>query len=226
MLPLGQRELCRFSRDEQGAAAIEFAFIAPILFGLYVGAVDFGQALSIDRRVKTIAASVSDILARQVSVDLCDLDKSVSISNHLLATAKAIGTRIDDLEIEMLSLRSDADKNVTLEWGYKFDDASLSPRAGCSGLDAAEFRGSTADYTTGDAYTDIDKDVIGADQGMIVVNVTYTFEPFFFKALNNITGNVKLCNGAQDEDTDCTLTLQDRAVNRPRSTSVVLCDDC
>jgi Flp pilus assembly pilin Flp len=52
-------------RDVRGIAAVEFAFIAPILLLMLVGAVEITRAVSIDRRFSVVANMVADLVARQ-----------------------------------------------------------------------------------------------------------------------------------------------------------------
>ena len=42
----------RYRADSSGVAAIEFAFVVPIMFVMFVGAVELSQAVTVDRRVK------------------------------------------------------------------------------------------------------------------------------------------------------------------------------
>ena len=47
------RPLRRFWMDGHGVSAVEFALIVPILLSLYFGAVEVGQALIINRKVRS-----------------------------------------------------------------------------------------------------------------------------------------------------------------------------
>ncbi len=66
-----KRLLNRFSRmrnaadDESGVAAIEFAFVAPILAIMLVGVIEVTRAISMDRRFNMITAMVGDLVSRE-----------------------------------------------------------------------------------------------------------------------------------------------------------------
>ena len=45
-------------------AAVEFAFIVPIMGVMFIGAVELSQAIIVDRRVTQIASSTADLVAR------------------------------------------------------------------------------------------------------------------------------------------------------------------
>ena len=55
--PLGRR----IARNNSGVAAVEFAMIVPIMFLLFVGSVEFSQAITVDRRVTQVASSTADL---------------------------------------------------------------------------------------------------------------------------------------------------------------------
>lgn len=54
----------RWSDDSEGVAAIEFAFIVPIMAFMFIGAVELSQAITVDRRVTQVASSTADLIAR------------------------------------------------------------------------------------------------------------------------------------------------------------------
>ena len=47
--------LKRFSRDRRGSAAVEFAFIAPIMLLMYFGLAEMTQAMMASRRAHHVA---------------------------------------------------------------------------------------------------------------------------------------------------------------------------
>jgi Flp pilus assembly pilin Flp len=54
----------RFRHDIGGAAAIEFAFIVPLMVVMFIGTVELSQAITVDRRVNQVASSTGDLVAR------------------------------------------------------------------------------------------------------------------------------------------------------------------
>src|SRR5258708_2268611 len=81
-LPTRARALvARWRGDKQGVAAVEFAFIVPIMFVLFVGAVELSQAITVDRRVTQVAGSTADLVAR----------KETTISNSEITDILRIG---------------------------------------------------------------------------------------------------------------------------------------
>lgn len=59
----------KFVDDCRGLAAVEFAFIAPAMIVVYMGAVEISQVLTLDRRITTIASATSDLVAQEKEID-------------------------------------------------------------------------------------------------------------------------------------------------------------
>ena len=99
------------AKDERGLGAVEFALIVPIMISMYLGAVEFGHALTIDRRVTSVASSTADLTAQVETVD------NSAVSDIFLA-ASSILTPYDEapLSIVLASVVADADNNTTVEW--------------------------------------------------------------------------------------------------------------
>ena len=56
--------LARFSRNDRGTAAVEFALIMPVLLLLYFGSMEASVLYTADKRVNTISATVGDLIAQ------------------------------------------------------------------------------------------------------------------------------------------------------------------
>lgn len=54
----------KFSRNDKGIAAVEFALIAPILLVLYLGSIDVSQGISADRKLTQVAGTLGDLVAQ------------------------------------------------------------------------------------------------------------------------------------------------------------------
>lgn len=63
------KHLRRFGRAKKGAAAIEFAIIAPLLMvPLLLGSIDLIDVLGVNSRAQNATASIADVVARDTSV--------------------------------------------------------------------------------------------------------------------------------------------------------------
>jgi Flp pilus assembly protein TadG len=66
-LHLRHKLIRRFIRNSRAAAAVEFAFILPLLVLLYFGTVEAASLYTVDRRVATVASTMADLVSRQQS---------------------------------------------------------------------------------------------------------------------------------------------------------------
>ena len=60
--------LKRFLRDTAGLAAIEFAFIGPVLITMYFGVAELPQALLAQRRAAPAASTMGDLVSQGTSI--------------------------------------------------------------------------------------------------------------------------------------------------------------
>jgi len=51
----------RFARDRRGVSAVEFALLAPVMIGLYIGCVEISDGVAADRKVSLIAATLANL---------------------------------------------------------------------------------------------------------------------------------------------------------------------
>ena len=69
----------RLSGDSKGAAAVEFALIAPLLITLYLGTQEISLALSINKKVGRTSSAIGDLITQKDTeiavVDLKDIMK-------------------------------------------------------------------------------------------------------------------------------------------------------
>ena len=64
--------LKRFARDVAGVAAIEFAFIAPVLITMYFGVAELTQAMIAQRRVSHAASTIGDLVSQGQTIAVGD----------------------------------------------------------------------------------------------------------------------------------------------------------
>jgi Flp pilus assembly protein TadG len=53
--------ISRFARDRRGVSAVEFAFIAPVMIGLYLGCAEISDGVAADRKVSLVAGALSNL---------------------------------------------------------------------------------------------------------------------------------------------------------------------
>jgi Flp pilus assembly protein TadG len=122
MKPIYNNWLCSWRRlrrsarallgDRSGIAAVEFAFIAPIMLVAFFGTVEFCSAIAIDRKVTLIARTVSDLTSQaNASVD------STYLQNVFTASIPIITPYADTLvKAQVSEIYVDSNGKATIQW--------------------------------------------------------------------------------------------------------------
>ena len=110
------RPIRRFWLDERGVAAIEFAFIAPIMMLLYFGLVEFCQGYMASRRAGHTASIVADLVAQSDATSTQDLAQVFAIGGLIMRPFSS-----SELSIRVSSVTRD-DKGVAkIDWSRDND---------------------------------------------------------------------------------------------------------
>ena len=76
--------LARLGRDRKGVAAIEFAFVAPVLLITYFMTMEVSQGLEVSKKTGRIAIIVGDLVTQQQSLNKEDLDAIMRIGEAVI----------------------------------------------------------------------------------------------------------------------------------------------
>ena len=117
------RMIRRFGRDRRGVSAVEFAFIAPVMIGLYLGCVEISDGVAVDRKVRLVAGALANLTAscgssNANSGSCANNILSATEMNNILAASSAIIAPYNaaNLTMTVSCLSVDANKNVTMKW--------------------------------------------------------------------------------------------------------------
>lgn len=117
------RKIRRFGRDRRGVSAVEFAFIAPVMIGLYLGCVEISEGVAVDRKVSLVAGALANLTAscgssNANSGSCANNILSATEMNNILAASSAIIAPYNaaNLTMTVSCLSVDANKNVTMKW--------------------------------------------------------------------------------------------------------------
>jgi Flp pilus assembly protein TadG len=157
-----RRSALRLWRDASGGAAIEFAFLAPLLMLMLLGTVEGGRAVNIDRHFTSSVSTAGDLVAREEFLGETssgakgNLDAMMGSIAHMMAPYKA-----DDLSIGIFSVQA-SPTNATdtkVVWSYSYKGKMAVP-AKC------------ARYT-------LPANLVPKGGSVIVVDAKYKFTPLF-----------------------------------------------
>lgn len=74
----------RLLADRRGVAAIEFAFVVPLLLSMYFVTMEVSQGIETNKKVSRIASMVADLITQQPEIGKSELDAIMQIGESLL----------------------------------------------------------------------------------------------------------------------------------------------
>jgi Flp pilus assembly protein TadG len=101
----------RFARDQRGVSAVEFALLAPMMIGLYLGCVEISQGVAADRKVSLVSAALANLTAQVSTISSSDMTNILDASSAIIQPYSA-----SLLKMTVTCLKIDASKNVTVKW--------------------------------------------------------------------------------------------------------------
>lgn len=90
-----------FVRAKRGAAAVEFAFIAPILALMFFGVIELSEGLNARQRMESVASTTSDLVAQSTSINTTGINNVFAAANTIMYPYPA------NIQITLSSLQDD-----------------------------------------------------------------------------------------------------------------------
>lgn len=113
----------RFGLDRRGVAAIEFAFIVPVLLVMYFITMEASQAIETSKKVSRIGSMVADLVTQQQTVVKANLEAIMKIgSTTLMPYNRSTPTII----ITAIQMSDEATPKVTVAWSRKLVGGTYS----------------------------------------------------------------------------------------------------
>jgi Flp pilus assembly protein TadG len=107
------QRFCRFSDDEQGVSAIEFAMVLPLMVTLYLGGVEISQAVSADRKITLVTRTIADLVSQSATISNADMTNILNASSAVAAPLSA-----ENLQVRVASVIFGAGGAMTIDWSY------------------------------------------------------------------------------------------------------------
>ncbi len=115
------RVLARFAGDRRGVSAVEFALAAPLMIALYLGTVEFSQAIAIGRKVTLIAGAVANITAQNTTLTTAAVTNILNASTAIISPYSATG-----LTATVSCLSINASGTATVAWSATLNGMARS----------------------------------------------------------------------------------------------------
>jgi Flp pilus assembly protein TadG len=126
--------LRRFRRDDGGVAAIEFAFVVPIMVAMYLGMIELSKGVTISRKTDNLSRNVSDLAAQSGEITNAYLTSLFQSAATVMYPYNATGMRL-----RLTSVAVNASSEVFVDWsvsndatGTNFNPGDFAPLTQCS----------------------------------------------------------------------------------------------
>ncbi len=153
-----KRLLERFCQNHQGAAAIEFAFIAPLMIATYFGTVEVSRAYIIKNKVETVSETVADLVAQGKTITTSQLDDIFAISAKVLKTSEQA-----NFNIVVTAVRTEPDSSGNMETKVMW----------------SESKNGSNEHTVDSDYTDLPDGIAKNYESIIVTELYYEHTSLF-----------------------------------------------
>jgi Flp pilus assembly protein TadG len=110
-----------FREEQSGVAAIEFAFIAPLLITIWLGTMEISQGIEVNKKVGRSASIIGDLIAQELSLPVATIDDIMKIGAAVLQPYNRDAPRVTVTEIHI-----DAGLNATVVWSRRGDANTFS----------------------------------------------------------------------------------------------------
>ncbi len=100
-----------FARGQGGMAAVEFAALLPFMLIVYLGGIEIGDGVAIDRKVAITTRVVADLASRYTTIKNTDMSSILGASSTIIAPYSAT-----PISVTVSQVTCDSKGNATVTW--------------------------------------------------------------------------------------------------------------
>lgn len=104
-------QLRNLIKDRRGTAAVEFAFVAPVMILMYYGLAELTQGMMADRRASHVASAIGDLVAQDTVINTTEMNDVFNVGKAIIAPFPATG-----LSMRVTSIRKDSTGAIQVMW--------------------------------------------------------------------------------------------------------------
>lgn len=145
-----------FRKETEGVAAVEFAFLAPLMLLMYIGTLEISNAISANRKLSRSAYTIGDLITQFTSSNSCITKTQM---NNIVAVAdKIMYPYTHNMEITLTGITV-ADGTNNVEWSEAYN-------------------GGTA-HSKNSIYADLPSEISDSDGFIVAAKIKMNYAPFF-----------------------------------------------
>jgi Flp pilus assembly protein TadG len=158
-----------FLINASGVAAVEFAFLAPLLMVMTFGTIEISRALMVNKRFQRATAMVADLIAREKQIGATPEEASQALTGMLVSAQHVMEPfSSTPLQIAITQLRASSTdaEDTKVEWAWSYHNM---PIADC-----------------GDKKSMPDKNMVSKGDAALVIEARYVYTPLLTKVVPDI----------------------------------------
>ena len=101
----------RYARDRRGVSAVEFALLAPLMIGLYLGCAEISDGVAADRKVSLISATLANLTSQVSTITTSEMTNILDASTAIVAPYAA-----SKLKMSVTCLNINSNGQATVKW--------------------------------------------------------------------------------------------------------------
>jgi Flp pilus assembly protein TadG len=134
-----ERSLIRLARDKRGSAAVEFAFLAPLLSLMLLGTIELGRAINM-HRVFTMATDMTgDLVAREEYMGTSSTDAKTNLDSMMLSIKEVMQPyNSSSLQLGVISVQASPTNasDTRVVWSYSYNGKTVPSKCTTHALPA------------------------------------------------------------------------------------------
>jgi Flp pilus assembly protein TadG len=115
MMSVGQK-MREFGRRKDGAAAVEFAFVVPIMLSLYFGTMELSQGIDVNKKAGRASSLVGDLVTQQAAVTKAEI---IAITNIAAATLQPYKRSAPVVELVGIQVNNETPPKAKVTWSQR-----------------------------------------------------------------------------------------------------------
>jgi Flp pilus assembly protein TadG len=116
-----QKVAALFARDVRGAAAVEFALVAPLMLTVFFGTVELSTGVAMDRKVTLVSRTLSDLVAQATSVSDSDMTNVFNAAASIMTPYAS-----SPLTSKVTAVNIDGTGKATVGWSNSWTSSGMS----------------------------------------------------------------------------------------------------
>ena len=109
----------RFRDEARGVAAVEFAFIAPIMLLLFVGTIELSAGVSVNRKLSRLSSTLSDLVTQSQTLTANDINNIMDVASKVMHPYE------DTVNIVITGIEID-NNQAKVDWSCARNDTKLA----------------------------------------------------------------------------------------------------